>query len=424
MRRDPWRLDDFWRAFAAERWELSPAVLPSPLPEPLTSGSQALELAVQASTCWRRGQGASLRFFLENALVQSNLDEYLPVGEDESFSAYARRIAPSLGGQGFALVVNRFAQYDFSLFGRARRFLRGLYERVGMPADYTDMDLFVGNYRHTPFGVHTDLASNFCFVLEGRKRFLLWPGPALRERREVHGSVSLATVRELALVLEAEAGQVVYWPSSYWHIAEGEGDLSVALNVALYLGDTTGDFVARAVRAPKPAPSGPATLPWPAGERGRGAEAARLPSWLPGALQEPFAEAARPFASCASPLRAVQEAWLSRVSAYNFHRSVPPARPAPVLAPGARVRVQEDFPIVVQPAANALLCAAHGHVLEVPDLPAVRALAGWLNEGGSVSAEQLAARVAERFEGDGVGLREVVALLEALLSIRALEVAA
>lgn len=413
-------IDEFWAAFAAEHWEQRPLVFKSPLDEELISAGRAFECSVEACERWRARQPAALRFFLENGLLQSNPDRYLPRRADADFDAYARRIAPQLGGQGFAFVLNGAARYDFGVFLRARRFLRGLYERVGMPGDVTDMDIFVGNYRHTPFGVHTDKASNFSFVLSGRKKFLVWPWPALSSRPELHRSVDFESVRSQAQVLEAEAGQVVYWPSSYWHIAESEGDLSAVLNVALYLEDTSSAFVASAIyeRSPSPPPE-LTTLPWDA--------APHAGDELPGPLRQALEAASLPLPLRADPRGDVLRAWLSRTSAGNFHRSYPAAMQAPSLRREMSVLGDPEFPILTRSHGQLLLCAAHGHLLEVPALPVVRGVIERLNSGRAAPVLELIelAQAGREPRGSGVQVSEehVLLLLESLLAMRAIRIA-
>lgn len=415
------QLDEFWQSFVGEHWEQRPLVFDNPLGEELISAARAFDCAVQACERWRQRQRASLRFFLENGLLQSNPDKYLPRLADADFHAYARRIAPQLGGQGFAFVLNGAAQYDFDAFLRARRFLRGLYERVGMPSDVTDMDIFVGNYRHTPFGVHTDNASNFSFVLSGRKKFLVWPWPALSTRFELHRSVDFESVRGTAQVLEAEAGQVVYWPSSYWHIAESAGELSAVLNVALYLEDTSTAFVASAIQAPSGgAPAELTTLPWDASAHG-GNE-------LPGPLRQALEAASRPVPLRSDPHGDVLRAWLSRTSAGNFHRSYPGAVEAPALRSDMSVVGDPEFPILTRIHGPLLLCAAHGHLLEVPALPVINGLIERLNSGRVAPLLELLelaqGRRGQAEPGMEVAEDHVLLLLESLLAMRAIRIAA
>jgi 50S ribosomal protein L16 3-hydroxylase len=405
-------LGAFWDAFVRVHWEQQPAVFHGLFSEPMLSPGQAFDHTIAACIRVREGQRTPLRFFVENTLVQSNLDKYLPVQDDGRFDNYAERIAPVLRGQGFGLVVNGFSRYDFPLFLRVKRFLRGLYERVGMPGEASDLDIFVGNYRHTPFGIHTDTASNFSIVFQGRKRFLLWPGPALQDRRDMIHSVDFDDVRDQALVLEARAGDVVYWPSSYWHIAESDGSLSGVLNIALYLGDHSQRFVDLATSV-QTQPLEP-MLPWDP-KLSRGAT-----------LPEPFERAIRAGhvqRRCEEDeRRALLRAWLGRTTAYNF-RSVPPVSLHRPLDENDRVQVDVEFPIAAVSHGERLLCAANGHVIEIPMAPRLCGLIERLNGGQAFAVRELvehgagAARMGEL----AIDIREgdVALFLENLSAMRA-----
>jgi hypothetical protein len=411
--------DGFWDGFVRDHWEKRPGVFPG-LGASLVTANGAFANVLAACDRWRSGAPAQIRFFREDALLQSRLGKYLPIDRDRDLAGYAARIAPLLQGQGFGLTVNGFARYDFSVFTRVRRFLGGLYERVGLPGDVTDLDVFLGNYRRTPFGIHTDTSSNFCVVLDGKKRFLLWPGPVLDERRDLHHSVDYDHVRSEAIVLEGAPGDVVYWPSSYWHIAEGGGELSGAMNISLYVGDRRGSFVDGAIGSSTSGASGPgdAMLPW-----------TPQPAGLPPALEAALGTAltARNEGDPAVARASLVRAWLARTTSFNMFRSMPDALPLPSLASialsGRRVQIELDFPIVTLEHGGVLFCSAHGHVIEFPAVPQVVRMIERLNRGREEPIEALVADTVGWSVIDGarvdVGPTEVLTVLENLLAMRA-----
>jgi hypothetical protein len=397
----------FWDTFVAEHWERRPSVFRGLLREPLITPPQAFGGVMSASERWRRDGSAMIRFCIEDAVLQSRVTKYLPREDDRTFGAYARRIEPLLGGRKFGLIVNGFTTYDFELFNRVRRFLDGLYARVGLPGEFCDLDVFIGNYLRTPFGIHTDTGSNFSFVFEGRKRVLVWPFEVLASRREVHRAVDYEDVRSEAIVLEGGPGDVIYWPSSYWHIAESDGELSGVMNVSLYVGDQSQRFVAEAT-APPIRRSSETMLPWdPVFASGR------LPEAL--VLDEPKlpADEAR---------RAVLRAWLKRITSYNFFRSTPPPLSPTPLAASARVRADVEFPLITAEDSGYLLCSAHGHVLELSAAPKLAAMIARLGTGETCAVDELVASTIGPAEVNGATLEvrpaEVDAVLQNLLAMR------
>ena len=80
-------------------------------------------------------------------------------------------------------------------------------------------------------GLHKDTQEVFGFVVRGEKTILAWPFDYFLSRVEgvptasryfqVQLPVDYRKFRKDALVLRARAGDIIYWPSDYWHIAEG-----------------------------------------------------------------------------------------------------------------------------------------------------------------------------------------------------------
>jgi hypothetical protein len=134
----------------------------------------------------------------------------------------------------------------------ARRLLAGL-RGAEAAAHGASVDAFAGAYRRGAFGVHKDDQDVVTIVLEGRKRFRLWPYARFADRPEVPAGSELAQVGltlaageepPARLGVEGQPGDVFYWPAEWWHVAESDGDLCATLGVGLF-------------RTPRPAPADP-----------------------------------------------------------------------------------------------------------------------------------------------------------------------
>jgi hypothetical protein len=173
----------------------------------------------------------------------SGLEPLLPRAEDRGLEPYSARLRAALGGEDALFEMANLQRFAPGIWRRTRAFLAGLLAEVGLPGQKSDLDVFLGDYRMTPFGIHRDRASNFSVVVAGRKRFLLWPQGYFEARgvrlnrsspfealdsREVEPYLADATV------LEGAPGDVVYWPSSYWHVAHSDG-FAATISVALYV---------------------------------------------------------------------------------------------------------------------------------------------------------------------------------------------
>jgi 50S ribosomal protein L16 3-hydroxylase len=386
--------------FVRVHWEKRPAVFRGAVPPTFLTSAGTFRAAVEAVRGFVELRHAPIRFYEGTGLRQVNLREWLPRDDDASFAGYGRRLEPALGGRGFSLVVNNLQRFDFDYWCRLRRVLRPLYERVGVPSETADADLFVGTGAHTPFGMHKDRASNFCLVLEGRKRFLLWPHDVFRDRPDLVHTTRYDAYRDIAMTLEGDAGDVLYWPSSYWHVAESDGSLSVTSNVALYLHRPAHETVAREMGTEiigRAAHTDPPTT-------------YALSDWsVPAAI----AAAARDAVDAATVLeRRVRAAWLARASADGF-TVVPDPLPDVSLTIADAVQCDPDFPIRIIDDGETCICASHGVVFETRVTASIRAAVEALVSGRPVAVTDLVDPAV-----DPLGAFQVLRLLERLASVR------
>jgi hypothetical protein len=241
----PFMDDATWQDFAENHFEKSPTVLRGwGVTVTLSTEKELFELLASFPDQTAPG---TLRFFDGPAKVDDPF-RCLPNESDGSLEAFVERAARELcsGGQ-FGLFVSQVSELSALHWRRARAFVQALFTKVGHPPGPTSMQMFLSKYAHTPFGVHKDDASIFHAVVRGPKRMLLWPYEALAHhvadgsdmRREGYVLEELAVedVRSSAIVLEGQTGDVLYWPSTYWHVAEEVPgtSYSLSLNVGVAL---------------------------------------------------------------------------------------------------------------------------------------------------------------------------------------------
>jgi hypothetical protein len=226
--------DLFWQDFVRDHWERKPVCFTGPA---LITPDEAFHAAVLSSQRFLRMYREhpeseelrpDVRFYRGGAMVTTDLADLLPNARDVSAELYVRRIEEQLAGGDFELVVNQLQSDSGDLWFRLRDFARPLYAEAGFPAGGADAVLFLRNHPATSFGVHKDRASVFAFLLSGRKRILTW---------EEHGyrgepfSSRYSAFLTNAHVLDGNAGDVLYWPSSHWHVGEAEPGFSMSVNV-------------------------------------------------------------------------------------------------------------------------------------------------------------------------------------------------
>ncbi|MBI1860890.1 MAG: hypothetical protein HYR96_08235 [Deltaproteobacteria bacterium] len=144
--------------------------------------------------------------------------------------------------QRFGLMITRFETVDPSIWSPITAFLADARRRIDFPVPRAFLDLFYGNYLSNFTGLHRDTQEIFAFVVRGKKRILAWPseyflgklkglGPGARY---FHMRLPLdhRKYRRDAVTLDARPGDIIYWPSDYWHVAEAQ-DASFSAMISL-----------------------------------------------------------------------------------------------------------------------------------------------------------------------------------------------
>ena len=411
-----------WAHLVEHHWEQKPLLIKQPFAGPLATAAELFQALVKAGDQFRAGdRSVTLRFYIEHALLQAEIGKHAPQSSDLSLKGYAQRLAPNLAGRGFALVLNDLQVYDARLWLRLREFLRGLYEFIGLPADTVAADVWLGNYDKTPAGVHQDRASNFMFVIEGHRRMHLWPDEFFREMKPTDYALDYEPYLDEAITLEGEPGDLAYWPSSYWHIGESVGGLSVTLNLALYLKFRPSvDVLSHATRMVREhlGPLDQAqTYPF-ARERFQ-ENAGTLPEQI-----ELATKVLRQVSRDARLVQAIRESWLNRITGSGF-TELPPASPWRSLDDAQVVRGCADYPILWLPAADdEIICSANGHSFTIAAHPKILQLIERLNTGEACRVKSLIAEHAGSIRVDDTEFvaeaEEIRALLEKLYTWHAI----
>jgi ribosomal protein L16 Arg81 hydroxylase len=283
--------------------------------------------------------------------------------------------------------------------------------------------LFFGNYDKTPQGIHKDPVDIFLFVIEGRKKMYLWPEEFFHEGdHDARLDSDFAVLRRDAIVLEGEPGDVIYWPSGYWHVGESVGGLSLSLSLALKplqpsseILDHLKQYIEEFVNASLHEGRFPTT---PEELEGSAAMIAGVTKLALKALQKAnrnpdFAEA-------------IQVSWLDRLTASGSD-PVPPPLPLKALADEAFVHGSPEYPILWIPVADHhLACSANGHAFTVPADPKMIKLLERLNSGETLQVKTLIEEHTGVTQGGCVvfntvpeGIRTVLSKLHSLRAIHA-----
>jgi len=413
---------EFWRSFTENQFERSPLVLKQPFSTPLATTAEVFQGLVNASEQYRAGiRLPPLRFYIGQAWQQAEIGNYLLEAADGSLACYAERISRKLQGRRFGLIVNEYQSYNPEIWFRIRNFLRGLYAVVGIPPNQSDTTIFLGNYERTPFGLHKDPLSVFTFVIEGQKRIVAWPDEVFHDRPEMHDSLDYEQFLGRATVLEAAAGDLIYWPSSHWHIAESTGELSLSLTVGIDFGFYSPIHIfSSVVRMLQNRLLSSGTVDaQPLDYENRHQSADRLHGII-----ERAAQALSDVSREAELEQTLRVAWMNHVTSFGFD-GVPPPLPPIRLNDQDAVRVDSNFPLMwLTDDDDEIICSANGHAFSITAHPNIAKLFEELNKGDA----HLVKRLVREYAGTKrvadveyqLSRKEIRALLEKLCSLRAI----
>jgi 50S ribosomal protein L16 3-hydroxylase len=346
---------------ASEIWGKRPAELQGVFSSPLLTETELLDALRPLGERARRLPpgalpGSDMRdlcyFAGDTPTVPVEGIDPFPIDSDTTLEGYYQRVRAEVGND-FLLTGYDMQAYSQVLWERVLGFLRPLIDRVGHPPHFTRCDTFLGKYTCTPVGVHLDSAHVMTFVIAGRKRLHLWPKEVARELPDLPGALTKQTYGKYldrAITIEATPNDLLYWPNTYWHIAEND-ELSATITVMWEQYDLR-------------LPDDPCIPRWLSGEISN--HAARRPATISD-LRLPILAALDRFVETQRDpgfRDQVWTSWLERTSKLSFPET-PHVQPAPLL---------DDTRYIANPPVKLewgrlgngkLVCAANGSSFEI-----------------------------------------------------------
>lgn len=226
----------FWQNFASNFWEkkaLQVNNLQSPLRE--MSADEIFELLVLFSDrCRKLNDPEGFKFYIDGFKAGTeDVLQVLPEKSDKSLLGYHERMQKLFPD--YCLVCDELLQVNRKKQHLLAAFTEELYRHVGFPNRFSEMGLYLGNYRKTPFGVHVDSCGVFSFPVAGVKRFRLWTDEYAKKNPSLDRAFTYGKHKKASQLLEAGPGDMTYWPSSAWHIAESDGSFSATWSLGVWV---------------------------------------------------------------------------------------------------------------------------------------------------------------------------------------------
>lgn len=384
----------FWDRFVSTHWGRTPVVFSGLARQAVPDAASLFERVVAAARRERRGATRPrLRFYGDgrNLQIREDFEGLLPGPDDLSLTGYADRVTASLKSTEWGVVLNSVHCEGGQAWALARELVHPLFERVGLPGGHTSIEAFVGPYASTPFAIHKDEFHVFTLPVVGTKRVELWPFEAVATLLPSPPSRDLDVVNTpwrsqlptavRPTVLEAQVGDLMYWPPDHWHIARGTGALSGTIAIAVGARARAAGVLGRFASTDEVLP------------------AHRRPRQYVATVQRAAKRLQKRLASADFAARIEAEA-LRRSSALAFE---PPVEPAPLeaLEPDDQVEVDRRFPLLVTARGAELLCFANGHVVTATPASPMKRLIARLNTGTKQRVGTLEAIATRAFSREG-----------------------
>lgn len=376
----PAEITAFWDTLAPA-WRREPALIRQPFAKPLVSAREFLVVLQLWADNVRTGKAPA-----DVALIDADA---LPRPEHETLADCERHIAARWPEDWYLYIADGVHVSNGDVWERAvELLLPALRREGGLPAGGLMLDLFFGNYGSTPTGIHLDSSDNLAFITRGRKRMLFWPperfavrysSPAVNPSHQRALIGRYADHLDTAIVLDAEEGDVIYWPREYWHIGATNDDWAGMVTIPMWWSASPAALASTMIA--RVLDIGGEPQRYAANADDLAAAAAEPPLALRAVIEQARAQ----IASRLDPMLRV--AWARFVTAYGF--TTPPApRARPAL--GARTHVRVRHPVAAVSLAPAAALVGGGHASLVRS-PALAVLADRLCVGTEHTVADLAA---------------------------------
>lgn len=230
------RTQNFWKKFAKSVWEKKPILakdFESPLRE--IQAEQIFSMLVRYSDFCRKNKKADgFKLYIEGRLqADEDVLDLLPLKKDKTLLGYHLRMEEIF--EDYCLVCDELLQVSQENLNKLNAFTTNLFSYVGFPHRFVEIGLYLGNYRQTPFGVHVDGCGVFSFPVFGKKTFRLWKPEFAQKNPSLDRAHNYAPFKKASETLVASTGDMTYWPSSAWHIAESDGSFSATWSLGVWV---------------------------------------------------------------------------------------------------------------------------------------------------------------------------------------------
>lgn len=226
----------FWDNFAKKSWERNPLLVKnfkSSIVE--IDEYEIFKMLVDYSNkCRKLKSSDGFKLYIEGQMLHpAEVLQFLPVKSDKNLTGYHKRMEKYFPD--YCLVCDELLQASQESWEKLQKFTGTLFSHVGFPNRFVEMGLYLGNYRKTPFGVHVDGCGVFSFPVVGHKTFRLWKPSFAKNNPALDRAMNYDRFKKASTTMKASHGDMAYWPSSAWHIAESDGSFNATWSLGVWV---------------------------------------------------------------------------------------------------------------------------------------------------------------------------------------------
>lgn len=228
--------NSFWTSFSKIHWEKKPLLIKNFKNSILEINQLEIfqMLVAFANRCRKLKAADGFKLYIKGEMLHpAEVLQFLPELSDRDLIGYNKRMETYFSD--YCLVCDELLQTSQNNWALLHQFTHDLFSQVGFPNRFVEMGLYLGNYRKTPFGVHVDGCGVFSFPVIGKKTFRLWTEDFGRKNKALDRALNYNRFKKDSITMKAERGDMTYWPSSAWHIAESDGSFNATWSLGVWV---------------------------------------------------------------------------------------------------------------------------------------------------------------------------------------------
>lgn len=176
------------------------------------------------------------RVFINNHKLDENEMNMIynnPPLAGESIEAWCERLFEK---REFGIIINSAERFNAELSNVMAIRSKPLFDKLGFPIEGVNFTVFIGNYSHTPIGIHQDMPGENVLHYHlgpGKKSMYIWENELFEKLEKKINNKNIEKFLPYAEEYSFEKGDLYFMPQGVYHVGKQE-NFSVALTFWFY----------------------------------------------------------------------------------------------------------------------------------------------------------------------------------------------